>query len=66
MVDTEAVQKELATLVYPLYFYDYETINGPIPVIEGTSPRQQVVVQYSLHKVAADGTITHHEAIIEP
>ena len=65
-VDTTAIQEELWSLVYPLYFYDYETINGPVPAIEWTSPRQQVVVQYSLHKVQRDGTYTHHEAICLP
>lgn len=65
-VDIPEIRSELNSLVYPLYFYDYETINGPVPLIEWTSPRQQVVVQYSLHKVQRDGTYTHHEAICIP
>jgi hypothetical protein len=66
LTDRDTLRQELSTLRFPLYFYDYETINGPIPVMQGTSPRQQVVVQYSLHKLQADGTMTHHEALIEP
>jgi len=65
-IDTVALEEELGLLKYPLYFYDYETINGPIPAIEWTSPRQQVVVQYSLHKFQSDGTYSHHEDIIRP
>jgi len=57
----ERFQNELR---YPLYFYDYETITRPIPLFKHTSPRQQVIVQYSLHKIDADWTITHKEAII--
>lgn len=34
VADTESIRAELSTLSYPLYFYDYETINGPVPVIE--------------------------------
>lgn len=64
--DAKAIEEELGQLQYPLYFYDYETINWPIPVIEWTSPWQQVVVQYSLHKVTQDWVITHHESIIQP
>jgi len=64
--DKEAIQQELNGLQYPLYFYDYETVSTPIPQLDGTSPRQQVVVQYSLHKMLADWTYTHHEAIIHP
>ena len=65
-LDKEAIQTQLQTLVYPLYFYDYETMSLPVPVFDGTSPRQQVVVQYSLHKITQDWTITHHEWVLDP
>jgi len=51
-------------LKFPLYFYDYETISRPVPLFEKTHPWQQVVVQYSLHKVENNWQITHKEAII--
>lgn len=66
VIDKEAIAHELETLVYPLYFYDYETISNPIPVFDGTCSRQQIVVQYSLHKVEADGTTTHFQGLLEP
>ena len=64
VLDVEAVQEQLWELSYPLYFYDYETVSVPVPVFQKSSPRQQVVVQYSCHKIDADGTITHTEAVI--
>ena len=56
----------IGELQFPLYFYDYETVSRPIPLLEGTKPRQQVVVQYSVHKMEQDGTITHSQDIIRP
>ena len=65
VIDKKAIQERFdKELKYPLYFYDYETVTRPIPLFEQTSPRQQVITQYSLHKIDADGTITHKEAII--
>ncbi|HKL44297.1 MAG TPA: DUF2779 domain-containing protein [Candidatus Absconditabacterales bacterium] len=62
----ESIQEILAGLSFPLFFYDYETVSRPIPIFEKTHPRQQVVVQYSMHKMDADGTITHYEGLIAP
>jgi len=65
VINKEAINERFKNeLKYPLYFYDYETISRPIPLFEGTSPRQQVITQYSLHKIDEDWTITHKEAII--
>lgn len=66
VVNTQAIKQTLDQLQYPLYFYDYETISRPVPLFEKTSPWQQVVVQYSLHKMDADGSITHREWLLEP
>jgi hypothetical protein len=49
------------SLVYPLYFLDYETLPSAIPKFKGTYPYQQVVVQYSLHILNIDGKIEHRE-----
>lgn len=65
-IDHTAIQSRLDTLQFPLCFYDYETVATPIPLLDGTSPRQQVVVQYSLHIMQADGTIEHYSDIIQP
>lgn len=66
VIDSEQITQELTTLTYPLYFYDYETISSPVPLLDHTGPWQQVIAQYSLHKITADGTMTHHEWLLEP
>ena len=60
IVYQEKINNELSKLKYPLCFYDYETISVPIPIIENTFPYQQVVVQYSLHKLYEDWSIKHY------
>lgn len=54
----------MESIHFPIFFYDYETIAWPVPLLEGTSPWQQCVVQYSVHRMDEDGTISHKEAII--
>ena len=65
IIDREWVQLKLSALSYPFFFYDYETISSPIPLFNWTSPRTQLPIQYSIHKVDEDGTITHRAAIIQ-
>jgi hypothetical protein len=64
LIDMERIRSQLSALEYPLFFYDYETISNPIPLLEGTAPRQHVIVQYSVHKIDLDGRITHKEYLI--
>jgi len=66
VINAPAIQEQLSSLQYPLYFYDYETMSVPVPLLDWASPWQQVVVQYSLHKIQKDWTITHHEALLDP
>jgi hypothetical protein len=44
-IDREAIQAELAQLVYPLYFFDFETIDYAIPIFDGCRPYQQAPFQ---------------------
>ena len=64
LMDTERIKTQLSVLEYPLFFYDYETISSPVPLFDGTTSRQHIVVQYSVHKIDLDGTITHKECLI--
>lgn len=64
-IQAKEIQKKLNTLQYPIIFYDYETISVPVPMIQGTSPYEQVVVQYSMHKVYEDGRIEHFWGILD-
>ncbi len=64
-IDKDAITQQFETLKFPLFFYDYETISAPIPIFEHTHPWQQVIVQYSCHKIDEDWSVTHSEWLIE-
>jgi len=49
LVDAAAIKKCLDAYVYPLYFFDYETLMSLVPSFDGLRPYQQVPFQYSLH-----------------
>lgn len=49
MVNKEPLREFLKSLEYPLHFLDYETFSHAIPVLDGTSPFQQIPFQFSLH-----------------
>ncbi len=63
-INTAAISEFLANLQYPLYFFDYETAMGAVPLYEGSKPYQQVPTQYSLHILdEPGGTLRHTEFI---
>ena len=51
----------LATLPYPRYYLDFETVQFAVPVWPGTSPFQQVVFQWSCHVEERPGEVGHRE-----
>ena len=48
-IDKDAIREWLSGLIYPLYFFDFETLVGPVPYYDGTRPFMKVPFQYSLH-----------------
>ncbi|PIQ66228.1 MAG: hypothetical protein COV96_02710 [Candidatus Zambryskibacteria bacterium CG11_big_fil_rev_8_21_14_0_20_42_18] len=61
-IDKEEIKEFLSTFEFPLYFFDYETMAGVIPVFDGTRPYQQVPFQYSLHiQETREGGLIHKE-----
>lgn len=54
-IDHKAITSELEKIAFPLYFLDYETCICAIPQYEGYHPQQQIVFQYSLHKLEKSG-----------
>ena len=60
-IDVQTIAGQLSQLVYPLYFLDYETYPFAIPSHAGYKPYQQLVFQYSLHTLHADGNLVHTE-----
>jgi hypothetical protein len=59
-IDKHSLHAEMRKIEYPLYFLDYETCISAIPQYDGYHPQQQIVFQYSLHKIdQPSGNITH-------
>jgi len=63
-INTEGIKKELDKLVYPLYFFDYETYSAAIPPFDGTRPYQQLPFQYSLHIQKEKGGAVEHKEFL--
>lgn len=65
IIHQEQIKETLATLKFPLYFFDYETLPFAIPKIDGYQPHQPLPVQYSLHILFEDGRVEHFEYLAE-
>ena len=64
-INHEAIKSFLSSLKFPLYFLDYETYMSGIPLINYIKPYEHFPIQYSLHKLCADGSLSHKE-YLEP
>ncbi|MFI0460018.1 MAG: DUF2779 domain-containing protein, partial [Candidatus Thiodiazotropha endolucinida] len=60
-VDAQTIRQFLSELIFPLYFFDYETFSSAVPLLDRTSPHKHFPVQYSLHILDADGSLHHKE-----
>jgi hypothetical protein len=59
-IDQKSLRSELEKIVFPAYFLDYETCITAIPKYQGYHPQQQIVFQYSLHKMEEpEGGVIH-------
>jgi hypothetical protein len=56
---------QLAALVEPLAFLDFETVSTAIPLYPGTAPWESVPAQFSLHRLLPDGGMAHHQWLAE-
>ncbi len=66
IIDKPRIKDFIDTLVYPLYFLDFETFQLAIPKFANSRPYQQLVFQYSLHKQnLKNGELFHSEFIAE-
>ena len=59
-VDKASIRNFLDSLVYPLYYLDYETIFPALPMFDNSSPYQQIPFQFSLHIQRVPGGILEH------
>ena len=60
-INKKAIEDILDSLVYPLYFIDYETCQYAIPEYDKTKPYQQIPFQYSLHIIPDEGAPIEHK-----
>jgi len=49
----------------PACYLDFEAMMPPVPLYEGTRPYQSIPFQWSLHRLAADGTLQHQEFLAD-
>lgn len=61
VIDLAQIRTFFEGLQFPLYFFDFETYASAVPIVVGASPHKHFPVQYSLHILEADGTLTHRE-----
>lgn len=65
VINKEKIKKMINELIFPLYFFDYETASSAVPKIIGTKPWQHIPFQFSLHILDTEETLTHKEHLNE-
>lgn len=63
-IKKEAIQQFLNTLDYPLYHFDFETINSAVPLYDQSRPYQQIPFQYSLHVQSSKAASPIHTSFL--
>lgn len=62
IIKEDQIKGILNGLQFPLYFLDYETTTGGLPLFEGCKPYQNMPFQYSVHVLEAPGAeLKHYE-----
>lgn len=59
-IDQTAIAQEFQQFTYPLYFLDYESCISALPLFDGYHSQQQIVFQYSLHRIDSPGAKLIH------
>jgi hypothetical protein len=63
-IDLTKIKEFIGRITEPVHFFDFETILTPIPILDGTTPFQQVPFQYSLHISELSGSILEHREFL--
>ena len=61
IINIEAIRAFIDTILFPLYFLDFETFQQPIPMFDKEKPYEQIPFQYSLHYMERDGGELKHK-----
>lgn len=65
LVIEPGLARALAAYRHPIAMLDFETINPALPEWDGCTPFGKVPVQFSVHTIGADGTVSHHAYLAE-
>jgi hypothetical protein len=57
--DTELIQGEMDSWVYPLHMIDFETSTMALPFFKGMRPYETIAFQFSHHVMHEDGSVEH-------
>ena len=57
--DVEGAAEALSGYAEPIYFLDFETVGNAVPRWWGARAYQQIPFQFSLHRLGADGELSH-------
>jgi len=63
-VEPARIREFLATLRYPLHYFDLESFALAIPPFDGTRPYQQIPFQFSLHQIESPGVTPRATAFL--
>ena len=62
IIHHDKIKDFLDSFIFPLYFFDYETLASLVPYFDGLKPYQQLPFQYSLHVLESpDSELKHYE-----
>ena len=65
-IDKVGLQAFLDNIKFPIYFLDFETLSTAIPLIDGISPYEKLLVQYSIHILyKGQDTLEHKEFLAD-
>ncbi|MDD5691641.1 MAG: DUF2779 domain-containing protein [Candidatus Omnitrophica bacterium] len=65
-ISKEDIKNFINSLLYPLYYLDFESYMTAIPRFDGTKPYQQIPFQFSIHIVKdKDGEIEHRSFLAD-
>lgn len=60
IINKDTIKQFLDELIFPLYFFDYETLSSSVPYFDGMRPYKQYPFQYSLHILDAPDLELRH------
>ena len=62
-----SLARDLASVQWPAYYLDFETVMTVLPLYPGVAPHEQIPTQFSIHVCDEPGqVVAHHEYLADP